>query len=65
MYELVDVKVRRYRVASSGEGGKLARMFMLAALLNSSRPVLVMPQPKVSTVGKRIAIAWNQSAEAA
>lgn len=49
----------------AAKGGKLAHMFMLAALLNSSRPVLVMPQAKVSTVGKRIAIAWNQSAEAA
>lgn len=49
----------------SAKGGKLARMFMLAAVLNSSRPVLVLPQTGVSSVGQRISIAWNQSAEAA
>lgn len=47
------------------KGGKLARLFLLAALLNSSRPVLVLPQNGNSPVGKRISIAWNQSAEAA
>ncbi|MGI9286612.1 MAG: universal stress protein [Pseudomonadales bacterium] len=46
-------------------GGKLARMFMLAALLNSSRPVLVLPQTGMANISKRISIAWNQSAEAA
>lgn len=45
--------------------GKIARLFMLAALRNSSRPVLVLPQSGDSTIGKRISIAWNQSAEAA
>lgn len=45
--------------------GKIARLFMLAALRNSSRPVLVLPQSGASTIGKRISIAWNQSAEAA
>lgn len=47
------------------KSSKLARMFMLAAVLNSSRPVLVLPQTGVSSVGRRISIAWNQSAEAA
>lgn len=47
------------------KSGKLARLFLLAALLNSSRPVLVLPQTVKSPVGKRISIAWNQSAEAA
>ncbi len=51
------------RPAAKGE--KLARLFMLAALLNSSRPVLVLPQSGSPTIGKRISIAWNQSAEAA
>ena len=46
-------------------GGRLGRIFMQAALLKSSRPVLILPQKKTPTVGKRIAIAWNQSAEAA
>lgn len=45
--------------------GKLARMFMMAALLNSSRPVLVLPQSGKKSIGRRISIAWNQSAEAA
>jgi len=49
----------------SAKGGKLASMFMLAALLNSSRPVLVLPQSGKPTIGKRITIAWDQSAEAA
>lgn len=46
-------------------GGELARMFMLSAVLNTSRPVLVLPQSATASIGKRIAIAWNQSAEAA
>ncbi len=46
------------------KGGKLARLFMLTALLNSSRPVLVLPQSSTSSIGKRISIAWNQSPEA-
>jgi hypothetical protein len=49
----------------SAKGGELARMFMLASLLNSSRPVLVLPQSGKPTIGKRISIAWNQSAGAA
>jgi len=49
----------------SATGGKIARLFMVAALLNSSRPVLVLPQSRPSTIGKHISIAWNQSAEAA
>jgi len=49
----------------SGTGGTLARQFLSASLLRSSRPVLVLPQTKKRTVGKRICIAWNQSVEAA
>lgn len=51
------------RPASRGPG--LARAFLLGALLNSAKPVLVMPQRAQGTPGKRIAIAWNQSADAA
>ena len=47
------------------KGGKLAEVFMMAALLNSGRPVLVLPHAGAATVGKHITIAWNQSAEAA
>ncbi len=47
------------------KGGKIANLFMLAALLSSGRPVLMLPQSGVPEVGKRISIAWNQSKEAA
>ena len=46
-------------------GGNLARLFLSASLLQSSRPVLVLPHTQKSKVGKRICIAWNQSVEAA
>lgn len=45
--------------------GKLAEAFMLAALMNTSRPVLVLPQEGQPKIGKNISIAWNQSPEAA
>jgi nucleotide-binding universal stress UspA family protein len=41
-----------------------ARAFLLAALLNSGRPVLVLPQKSVKP-GKRICIAWNCSVASA
>jgi len=50
---------------SSTKGGSLARLFLSASLLRSSRPVLVLPQAEKRTLGKRICIAWNQSVEAA
>jgi nucleotide-binding universal stress UspA family protein len=43
--------------------GHVGRMFMLAALLHSGRPVLVLPPKQAKTPGRRVAIAWNQSAE--
>ena len=46
------------------KGGKIARLFMLSALLKSARPVLMLPQSAVPDIGKRISIAWNQSTEA-
>ncbi len=49
----------------ANKGGKLARMFLSAALLKSSRPVLVLPQKKQTPTMKHISIAWNQSGEAA
>jgi nucleotide-binding universal stress UspA family protein len=49
----------------SAAGASLARAFMLGALLHSAKPVLVMPQEARATLGKKIAIAWNQSADAA
>ncbi|MDH4047513.1 MAG: universal stress protein [Gammaproteobacteria bacterium] len=43
---------------------KLATMFMLSALMESSRPVLILPQSGHKTAGEKICIAWNQSAHA-
>jgi nucleotide-binding universal stress UspA family protein len=53
--------VSRPKTRSAGR----AKAFLLAALLHSVKPVLVMPQRRRASVGKRIVIAWNQSAEAA
>jgi nucleotide-binding universal stress UspA family protein len=41
-----------------------ATAFLLAAVLHSARPVLVVPQKPLTTVGKKILVAWNQSPEA-
>ncbi len=46
-------------------GKSMAKTIMMNAVLNASSPVLVLPQNDVSAVGKRICIAWDQSAEAA
>lgn len=54
------VVVSRPKKKSSGP----ARAFLLAALLNSGRPVLVLPQKSVKP-GKRICIAWNSSVSSA
>lgn len=48
-----------------GRSGGRAREFLLAALLHSAKPVLVVPQRSLGSVGRRIVIAWNQSADAA
>jgi nucleotide-binding universal stress UspA family protein len=55
------VLVARPKPQSAGR----ARAFLLAALLHSGRPVLVLPQRPLATVGKKVLVAWNQSAEAA
>ena len=47
------------------EGSSIAREFMMSAILKSSSPVLVLPQSQFQQVGKIIAIAWNQSPQAA
>lgn len=41
------------------------RAFLLAALLQSGKPVLVIPRNWKGPVGRKILIAWNQSTEAA
>ncbi len=45
--------------------GSVADMFMHAALLESSRPVLVVPPSGRRRLGRHVAIGWNQSPEAA
>jgi nucleotide-binding universal stress UspA family protein len=47
------------------QGGGRARAFLLAALLDTGRPVLVLPQRPVRALARCVVIAWNQSAEAA
>ncbi len=51
-------------VSRPAKSGSVADMFMNAALLNSTRPVLILPQSGRRNLGRRIAIGWNQSAEA-
>ena len=43
----------------------VATMFLKAALMRTSRPVLMLPQAGRRTVGKRICIGWDQSPGAA
>ena len=47
------------------KGPSIAKTFMFGAVINSSTPVLVLPQDNIKNLGKRICIAWNQSKEAA
>lgn len=50
-------------VSRASAKSKVARLFMMAALMHTSRPVLILPPSQARTPGKRIAIAWNQSPE--
>ncbi|MCX7546017.1 universal stress protein [Marinicella gelatinilytica] len=50
------VLVSRPKKKSSGQ----AKQFLSAALFNTGRPVLMLPQKKLTSVGKRVLIAWNQ-----
>ena len=52
-------------VSRPAKSGGVAEMFMKAALFESKSPVLILPQAGRQKIGKRIAIGWNQSAEAA
>ncbi len=51
----------RPKAKSSGP----AEEFLLSALLHSGKPVLVLPQSRLESVGRRVLIAWNQSVDAA
>lgn len=46
-------------------GSGAARAFLLAALLDSGKPLLALPQKRVRHLGKRVLIAWNQGVQAA
>jgi len=52
-------------VSRPKRAGTITEMFMLAALVESTRPVLIVPKSPRKVVGKRICIAWNQSSDAA
>ena len=45
-------------------GPSIAKTFMFNAILNSSAPVMLLPQESSNSLGNRICIAWNQSQEA-
>jgi len=51
------------RPKSRGSGP--ARAFLLAALLRSGKPLLVLPQKPVKHLGRRILVAWDQGVPAA
>jgi nucleotide-binding universal stress UspA family protein len=51
----------RPKVNASGP----AEEFLLSALLHSGKPVLVLPQKGLASLGRRVLIAWNQSVDAA
>ena len=55
------IVVSRPRARGSGP----ARAFLLAALLRSGRPLLVLPQKPRAHARRRILIAWNQGLNAA
>ena len=40
-----------------------AHLFINAALFHSGRPVMMLPQKPLKTVGERVLIAWNQKTE--
>ncbi len=52
-------------VSRPAEAGGVADMFLLAALIHSGRPVLILPKATRKVVGKRVCIGWNQSTDAA
>ena len=50
-------------VSRPAAGGNVGRMFLLAALMHTGRPILILPPKLTKAPGKRITIAWNQGAE--
>lgn len=43
---------------------RVANLFLMEALLNACRPILLLPQRRMRAPGRNIVIAWNQSPEA-
>ena len=52
-------------VSRPKKAGGVADMFLNAALLESTRPVLILPATTRRRIGKHVVIGWNQSAEVA
>ena len=52
-------------VSRPEQDGGVAEMFLNAALIESGRPVLILPPAGRRNLGKRVCIGWNQSTEAA
>ncbi len=52
-------------VSRPERAGGIADMFLRAALLESSCPVLILPQTARRRIAKRVVIGWNQSAGSA
>ena len=48
-------------VSRPSKTGKVANMFLKAALFESARPVLILPAAGRRHVGRHVCIAWNQS----
>jgi nucleotide-binding universal stress UspA family protein len=48
----------------SRDRGK-SKAFLLAALMQAGQPVLIVPRQWSGSIGRRVMIAWNQSADAA
>lgn len=52
-------------VSRPAKTGGVADVFMMSALIESARPVLVLPQSGRKKIGSKVVVAWNQSSEAA
>jgi nucleotide-binding universal stress UspA family protein len=52
-------------VSRPAKAGGNADLFLTAALIESGRPVLVLPQRNPKVIGRRICVGWNQSTDAA
>jgi nucleotide-binding universal stress UspA family protein len=58
-------EARYHDLTIMGRDENLSRERIVSVLMRSGRPLLLAPQKPVDIVGRRIAIAWKESAEAA